>query len=133
MAANDQLLGTMLFAAESAQREQAVLGYLDLKLASTTTATAVPYMMFPEAYAYFQIAPGTQVFKTKKLPIPPFGFLIVKLRPTAASKTLDSTGSTSGFVKLTVLEQDLANKGADPITRVLTEADRNSTRIPDDP
>lgn len=133
MAANDPIVGTLLFASETAQRQQTVLGYLDATLAKTTTATAVPYMMFPKAFQYFQIAPGTQVFKSQQIPIQPQGFLIVKIRPTAASKTLDSTGSTSGFVKLTVLEQDLANRNSEPITRILTDADRNTSRLPDDP
>lgn len=134
MAANDQILGVVQPVAESAQGSQTPIhNGLPASLLATTTVNAVPYVMFPEAYRYFQPPAGTQVFACKKVVIPPQGFLIIKIRATVASKAFDTTGSTSGFVRLAVLEQDLSIPSSDPITRILTEADRNTTRLADDP
>lgn len=134
MAANDAILGVVQFVAEDAQNgQQLIVNGLSASILATTTANAVPYMMFPSAYRFFSPPTGTQVFAAAKLVVPPQGFLIVKIRPTVASKTLDSTGSTSGFVRLTLLEQDLSQPKKDPIIRTLTEADRNTSRLADDP
>lgn len=134
MAANDAILGVVQFVAESAQGGSTpIVNGLPASQLATTTANAIPYLMFPDAYRYFQPPAGTAVYSGKKVVIPPQGFLIVKLRATAASKAFDSTGSTSGFVRLTVLEQDLSTPKSDPITRILTEADRNTARLADDP
>lgn len=134
MAANDQILGTVQYVVESAQGAQSpVHNGLDAKTLSTTTASQVPYLMFDGAYRFFSPPAGTQVFACKRVIVPPQGFLLIKLRSTVASKAFDSTGSTSGFVRITVLEQDLSLPASDPVTRQLSEADRNTTRLADDP
>lgn len=130
MAANDNIAGVVQTVAEDSQNGQSLI--INGLATAVLSATATPYVMPAIGYRYFQPPAGTQVFGADQKVVPPQGFLLVKVRANTASKAFDSVGSTSGFIRLSVLEQDLTNLKKDPITRTLTEVDRNTSRVPDD-
>lgn len=130
MAANDHIIGIVQTVAEDSQSgQQLIVGGLSTEILDDT---ATPYVMAPIGYKFFAPPTGTQVFGAAERVVPPQGFLLVKVRANTASKAFDSIGSTSGALRLSVLEQDLTNLKKDPVTRTLTEVDRNTTRVPDD-
>lgn len=124
MAANDQIACSARFAYQTVTDD--VIPLVD----------AVHYTMLDET------DPKTSVFVNGGRPngggilvrsaprwVRPGEYLLVQIKPTA-TKTLDSTGSTSGVLIIGILVKDHVTGATRP--RFLTEADRNTTRVPDD-